>query len=96
MQDELMSATQQMIRKLFSHQWKFESVNCVGTSSSSSAAPDSSGNITTNSGYRENPTTKIGSAIDTRFKSGDSVTQMSGSGPYNLHLTLGRSPWICG
>ncbi len=94
--DHLAAIAAHTIHKLFNRTWKFESVNCVGESSSSSAAPDNSGSISTNCGYRENPTTKIGSAVDTRVQSGDSVVQLSGSGPYNLYLTFGKSPWVCG
>ena len=93
--DSLAGASQNLIRKMFGQAWKFEKTNQVSPDSNSSPDPDAAGNIDTNIGYRAYPTTGIGSAVaQPRSYSGDSLIQLSSSGPYNLSMTFGTSPWI--
>lgn len=96
MRDDLAAATAHVVGRLFAREWKFESKNVVPNDDGTISGPDGVGNISTNVGYREAPTTGIGSATNTITSSGESVIQMSSSSQYCLALTLGSNPWVCG
>lgn len=77
------------VKKRFESMFKFESAMVT-------EVDGDTGKISTNKGYRENETSKMGVATGESVKNGQSVIQLQGSGNGGLPITLGTSDWFVG